>query len=54
MTYKQVRITEAYLDKLRSIANGQKRSMTKMLEVLIDEAGIYMPKEKEYEATKGK
>jgi mRNA-degrading endonuclease RelE of RelBE toxin-antitoxin system len=38
MTYKQVRITEDYLEKLRKLSENQKRSMTKVLEVLIDGA----------------
>jgi mRNA-degrading endonuclease RelE of RelBE toxin-antitoxin system len=38
MTYKQVRITEEYLEKLRKLSEDQKRSMTKVLEILIDSA----------------
>lgn len=38
MEYKQVRITSEYLEKLRKMAIKQKRSMAKMLEVLIDGA----------------
>lgn len=36
MVYKQVRIKEIYLEKLKILAKKNNRSMANMLEVLID------------------
>lgn len=38
MDYKQVRITSDYLEKLRKLSKKNKRTMAKMVEVLIDSA----------------
>lgn len=38
MTYTHTRIRKEYLDKLRALAEDQKRSAMKQLEILIDEA----------------
>lgn len=38
VTYTQVRITRAYRDKLATLANQERRSMARQLEVLIDQA----------------
>jgi hypothetical protein len=38
MDYKQVRLHKSYVEKLRVMAEKQKRSMSKVLEILIDGA----------------